>query len=59
MEVEVDTETGEIFITKMVNVNDVGKVINPMSCEGQQYGGSIMGVSRGKFEEMITTRSPA
>jgi len=53
MEVEVDTETGEIFVTRVVNVNDVGKVINRMSCEGQQYGGSIMGVSRAKFEEVV------
>jgi CO/xanthine dehydrogenase Mo-binding subunit len=53
MEIEVDTETGEIFVTKVVNVNDVGKVINRMSCEGQQYGGSIMGVSRAKLEEVI------
>ena len=29
MEVEVDTETGEIEVTKVVNVNDVGKAINP------------------------------
>jgi len=53
MEVEVDTETGEIFVTRIVNVNDVGKVINRMSCEGQQYGGSIMGMSRGKLEEIV------
>jgi CO/xanthine dehydrogenase Mo-binding subunit len=53
MEIEVDTETGEIFVTRVVNVNDVGKVINRMSCEGQQYGGSIMGVSRAKFEEIV------
>jgi CO/xanthine dehydrogenase Mo-binding subunit len=53
MEVEVDTETGEIFVTRIVNVNDVGKVINRMSCEGQQYGGSIMGVGRGKLEEIV------
>jgi len=53
MEVEVDTETGEIFVTRVVNVNDVGKVINRMSCEGQQYGGSIMGVSRAKLEEVV------
>jgi CO/xanthine dehydrogenase Mo-binding subunit len=37
----------------VVNVNDVGKAINRMSCEGQQYGGSIMGVSRAKFEEVV------
>ena len=53
MEVEVDTETGEVFVTRVVNANDVGKVINRMSCEGQQYGGSIMGISRGKLEEVI------
>ncbi|MFA5065477.1 MAG: xanthine dehydrogenase family protein molybdopterin-binding subunit [Dehalococcoidia bacterium] len=53
MEVEVDTETGEIFITRIVNTNDVGKAINPMSCNGQQYGGSIMGVSRAQFEEVV------
>jgi len=52
-EVEVDPETGEIHVTRVVNVNDVGKVINRMSCEGQQYGGSIMGISRGKFEEVV------
>jgi CO/xanthine dehydrogenase Mo-binding subunit len=29
VEVEVDTETGKVDITKAVNVNDVGKAINP------------------------------
>jgi CO/xanthine dehydrogenase Mo-binding subunit len=53
IEIEVDPETGEIFIINVVNVNDVGKVINRMSCEGQQYGGSVMGLSRGITEEMI------
>ncbi len=53
MEVEVDTETGEVFVTRVVNVNDVGKVINRMSCEGQQYGGTVMGVGRAKYEEVI------
>jgi CO/xanthine dehydrogenase Mo-binding subunit len=53
MEVEVDTETGEIEITKVVNVNDVGKAINPDAVEGQQYGGSIMAVSRSHTEEVV------
>ncbi len=53
MEVEVDTETGEVLITKVVNVNDVGKVINWDGCEGQQYGGTYMGIGRGKSEEVI------
>jgi CO/xanthine dehydrogenase Mo-binding subunit len=53
MEVEVDTETGEIEVTHVVNVNDAGKVINRASCEGQQYGGTYMGIGRGKSEEVV------
>jgi CO/xanthine dehydrogenase Mo-binding subunit len=53
MEVEVDTETGEIEVIRVVNANDVGKVINWEGCEGQQYGGSYMGVSRGRTEEVV------
>jgi xanthine dehydrogenase molybdenum-binding subunit len=53
VEVEVDTETGQIEITKVVNANDVGKAINPDAVEGQQYGGSVMGVSRVRTEEMV------
>jgi xanthine dehydrogenase molybdenum-binding subunit len=53
MEVEVDTETGEVLVTKVVNVNDVGKVVSWEACEGQQYGGTYMGVGRGLFEELV------
>ncbi len=53
MEVEVDPETGRIFVTKVVNVNDVGKVVSWEGCEGQQYGGSFMAVGRGLFEEVV------
>ena len=53
MEVEVDIETGEIEITKVVNVNDVGKAISPEACAGQQYGGSYMGLGRALFEEVV------
>ena len=53
MEVEVDTETGEIEVTKVVNANDVGKAISPETVEGQQYGGTYMGVGRALTEEMV------
>ncbi|MBW1717575.1 MAG: xanthine dehydrogenase family protein molybdopterin-binding subunit, partial [Deltaproteobacteria bacterium] len=53
MEVEVDTETGEVVVTKVVNVNDVGKAISPETVEGQMYGGTYMGVSRALTEEMV------
>ncbi len=53
IEVEVDTETGEVEVTRVVNVNDVGKVVNWGGCEGQQYGGSYMGIGRGHSEEVV------
>jgi len=53
MEVEVDEETGEVEVKKVVTVNDVGRVINWEGCEGQQYGGACMGVGRGRSEEVV------
>jgi CO/xanthine dehydrogenase Mo-binding subunit len=53
MEVEVDDETGEVEVKKVVTVNDVGKVINWEGCEGQQYGGAFMGIGRGRSEEVV------
>ncbi|MGI6739934.1 MAG: xanthine dehydrogenase family protein molybdopterin-binding subunit [Brevefilum sp.] len=38
VELEVDTETGEIRILKVYCANDVGKAINPMQVEGQIEG---------------------
>jgi xanthine dehydrogenase molybdenum-binding subunit len=56
MEVEVDPETGQVDIQKVVTVNDVGKVINWDGCEGQAYGGAIMGIGRGMTEELVWDR---
>jgi len=53
VEVEVDPETGGIEVTRVANANDVGKAINPEAVEGQQYGGSVMGVSRARTEDTI------
>lgn len=53
MEVEVDTETGEVEVTKLVVVNDAGQAITPESFEGQAYGGAIMGLSWGRNEDIL------
>lgn len=53
LEVEVDTDTGRVIVTRVVNVNDVGKVVSWESCEGQQYGGTYMGIGRGLYEEVV------
>ncbi len=50
IEVEVDPETGEVIVTGAWCVNDVGKIISPDTCKGQQYGGAYMGVGRSKME---------
>lgn len=52
-EVEVDTETGEVDVRLVVNVNDVGKAFSPEAVEGQQYGGTYMGIGRNAREEYI------
>ena len=41
-EVEVDTETGEFRITRLVNLVDVGRPVNPAIVETQISGATIM-----------------
>ncbi|MDD5486119.1 MAG: molybdopterin-dependent oxidoreductase [Dehalococcoidales bacterium] len=53
IEVEVDVDTGKVDVTKMVMVNDVGKVINPDIVNTQQYGAAAMGMGRSNAQEAI------
>jgi len=41
-EVEVDTETGHVRVTRLVNVADVGRPINPRIVETQISGAALM-----------------
>ena len=52
-EVEVDPDTGKVVLTKMIIVDDVGTVINPLLLEGQIHGGVAQGVGQALFEEMV------
>jgi CO/xanthine dehydrogenase Mo-binding subunit len=49
-EVEVDDETGEVRVTRLVQCFDVGKAINPTLVEGQIQGGAVMGLGLGVLE---------
>jgi CO/xanthine dehydrogenase Mo-binding subunit len=49
-EVEVDDETGEVVVLRMVQVYDVGRALNPTLVEGQIEGGAIMGLGLGLTE---------
>ena len=53
VEVEVDTETGRVKILKVVAAHDVGKAINPVSCEGQIEGGVLQALSNAMLEELL------
>jgi CO/xanthine dehydrogenase Mo-binding subunit len=53
IEVEVDKNTGDIEILKIVSAFDVGKVMNEMLLKGQVVGGIIQGVGTALFEGMI------
>ncbi len=53
VEVEVDTETGEVRIPKYVVAADCGTVINPKLAAGQVEGAVLNGVSYALTEEFI------
>ena len=51
-EVEVDTETGHVKITRLVSVLDIGTPINPRIVETQISGASLMQLGFSMFEKM-------
>lgn len=53
VEVEVDTETGEVAIVRMVAAHDSGRIINPMLVEGQIVGGIAQGIGMALSEEVL------
>ena len=53
-EVEVDTDTGEVKVNRIVTAHDVGTIINPMTHQGQIDGGVIQGLGYALMEEMQT-----
>ncbi len=53
VEVEVDTETGEVDVLKIAAAHDVGRAINPMAVEGQIHGGVSMGLGYALYEELL------
>ena len=52
-EVDVDDETGEVEVLRIVASHDCGTPINPMLVEGQVEGGISMGVGFALEEEML------
>jgi CO/xanthine dehydrogenase Mo-binding subunit len=53
VEMEIDTETGHVRVTRMVNVADAGRPINPKICRTQLSGGAIMQLGFTLYEDMV------
>jgi len=51
-EVEVDTETGKVIVTRLINVVDCGRKINPKIVETQISGATLMQLGFTMFEKM-------
>lgn len=53
VEVEVDTETGQVEVLRVVFAHDIGKVINPAGAEGQVEGGFQQGMGYALMENIL------
>jgi CO/xanthine dehydrogenase Mo-binding subunit len=51
-EVEVDTETGKVEVTRLVAAADSGTSINPLACRGQVEGAVLQAYGQSLFEEL-------
>jgi carbon-monoxide dehydrogenase large subunit len=50
---EIDRETGEPTLLRLVAVDDAGNLINPLIVEGQIHGGLAQGVGQAMIEEAV------
>ena len=56
VEVEVDTETGQIAVLRVVAAHDVGRAINPRIIDSQIEGGVIQGIGMAFSERLLFDR---
>jgi xanthine dehydrogenase YagR molybdenum-binding subunit len=56
-EVDVNIETGQVRVLKIVAAHDVGRVINPKGLASQFYGGILQGMGFGLTEERVVDKA--
>ncbi len=54
VEVEVDLDSGEVRVERVVQACDVGKAIHPILCAGQVEGGVVQALGYALLEELFT-----
>jgi aerobic carbon-monoxide dehydrogenase large subunit len=52
-EVEIDPETGAVFLDRYSVVDDIGTVINPLLAQGQIHGGVAQGAGQALLEDIV------
>jgi xanthine dehydrogenase molybdenum-binding subunit len=53
VDVDVDIELCKVYIKKIINIHDSGKIINPLTAKGQVHGGMFMSIGAALFEELL------
>ena len=51
--IEIDPATGMLTVERVVAVDDVGRLVNPLLAEGQVIGSTVMGIGQAIYEEMV------
>lgn len=51
-ELEIDPDSGEVLLDRMIVVDDVGRILNATLCEGQIHGGIAQGIGQALLEEV-------
>ncbi|MQA81422.1 MAG: molybdopterin-dependent oxidoreductase [Streptosporangiales bacterium] len=53
VEVEVDPDTGQVTVDRLVTIADVGFAVNPKAVEGQDLGAATQGLGSALYEELV------
>ena len=50
--VEIDRDTGQVTVQRLVAVDDCGTIVNPLLADGQVHGGIAQGIAQALLEEV-------
>lgn len=53
VDLEVDIETGQVFVHRVIAVNDVGRAINPLQVKGQIEGAVVQALGYALMENLV------
>jgi xanthine dehydrogenase molybdenum-binding subunit len=54
--VEVDADTGQVHVLKIVTATDIGRALNPLALQGQVEGGIMMCLGNALTEEFVVEK---